>query len=165
MSLPNAEALVHALQRLPPREAQLLTLRFVEGAGLEGVSRAYGISAAAARIHTLRAARLLEVALERRADHDAPVLPLDAPPRSDAEDGREANALEEALALPSPSASKLPTLLRALREHAPEIRRLSAELEARQRASPAQRRADLLRRAAVVALVALALWLYLRGGK
>lgn len=170
---PDAEALVLALRRLPPREAQLLTLRFVEASGLEGVAKAYGVAPAAVPIHTLRAARLLQVALARPGH--AVILPLDAKPRSDVEDAREAAALEASLDAgpergrePRPGvphgADGLAPLLRALTVQASEIRRLSAELEARQRASPAQRRADLLRRVAVVALVALAVWLYLRGG-
>ncbi len=175
---PDALALVLALRRLPPREAQLLTLRFVEGLGRGGVAKAYGVSPAVVPVHTLRAARLLQAALAPSGG--APLLPLDAKPRSDVEDAREAAALESSLdAAPEPGREVRPgdppgassevaglaLSLRALTLHASEVRRLTAELEARQRASPARRRADLLRRVAVVALVALALWLYLGGGK
>jgi Sigma-70, region 4 len=53
-------------------------------------------------------------------------------------------------------------LLLHLRALAPEVRRLADAKEREEANSPERRRAEWLRRLALVALVALALWLYLR---
>ncbi len=163
---PTPEELARALGRLPPRDAAWLRRRYVDGEGLQGCARAFGVAEQTVPLHTLRAARLLLAALSSAAPGSAegdrpgrepPVTPRDAPPLSDAEESQLAARLE---------AGTEPTLcppLRALAGHARDIRRLEAAWEEAAQASPERRRQDWLRRGALLGLVALALWLYLRG--
>src|ERR1700752_1852828 len=75
---PDAPTLWRALTRIPPRSAQLLTFRCVEGKSLEDCAALYGVSTQALGVHLLRAASQLRVALEDPGAKD-PVLPSDVP--------------------------------------------------------------------------------------
>jgi hypothetical protein len=151
---PDAASLWRALSRIPPRSAQLLVFRCVERRSPGECAALYGTSREALDVHVLRAAALLEEALK---DPGAgPVLPSDAPEMPFEWEVQQARSLEQ---------SRFAGILSALEEHGPDIRRLYREAEQAELASPAARRADLLRRVGLVALIALALWLYLRNGR
>lgn len=168
----NANVLWSALVRLPPRTAQLLMLRFVDGRSDAEAAELYGIPLTAFGVQVLRAARMLRRALESKGS--APLLPIaEAQPFAEerAEGGlllsraSAPEAIEAAATVPASEIDQLAALLRDLRAHGTEIRALEkAHLEAELQ-SPAHRRKEWLRRIGLVALIALAVWLYRHGGR
>jgi ferric-dicitrate binding protein FerR (iron transport regulator) len=80
------------------------------------------------------------------------------------EEDRSIAATEPAPARPEydDDLAGLESLLLHLRAVGPEIRRLAETRAREEETSPAHRRREWLRRIALAALVALALWLYLR---
>lgn len=149
--VPAAE-LARALHRMPPRHAQVLGVRCLEGRGRAEAAAHYRVPAQSYDLLLLRAARDLGAALE-----GAP------PPRPDpfGVEASAAQALREHLEHPPPAApapEPLARALDALRSQGPEVRRELERLEAQDAASPARRRETHLRRAAVVAVLALTAW-------
>lgn len=162
----NAQTFWAALRRLPPRFSQLLQFRFIDGRSDSDCAELYGITLAALAVHVLRAARLLQYALEHGGTE--PLLPLAEPMPAESERALAARLLAR-LAAPTVDADSevgpLAIMLKELSRCGSEIRALArAHLEAELR-SPAYRRKELLRRAALIALLALAGWLYLRMGR
>ena len=156
----GAAELFAALSRLPPRSAQILSYRVLEARSAAECARLYGTEEAAIAVHVFRAARLLITAFSSRTKrvllpYDEPALPAD-------EERRRARELADALD-GSIERDALSTLLLRVRALAPEIRRIAEAKAQADAASPAHRRAEWLRRVAIAAFAALALWLYLRG--
>jgi hypothetical protein len=151
---PSPEALCTALRALEPRATAALTRRLLEDRALEACAAFYGVSPEAFSVRLLRAGLSLTEALG---------LPVPAP-SSEAEEATWARALVRALedAGASIPAALEPTvaLCRRVREVGPEV---VAALEAAEREeadSPRRRREDLLRRLAVVLLLAVTAYLY-----
>lgn len=166
----RVHALWTALRALPPRDARRLQLRLVEGRSDAECAQLYGSSLSAFGVHLLRAARLFQQALQRGGP--GPLLPSAAPVDPEVERAEGARLLARlgagASGESAPGEDELGLLLPLLRElgaRGAELRALDqaqvrAELE-----SPAHRRREWLRRIALAALIALAVWLYLRTGR
>lgn len=161
---PDGPALWRALRRLPGRHAQLLMSMYVERREDGVVAALYGIGQEALEVHRLRAATLLVKALTTPGND--PVLPV-AQKLSTAEERRKAERLSAAIAGSEPGTGD-PHLdacarsLQALRHRGAQVQ-AAAEAEALAwERSPEHRRAELIRRIALVALIALAAWLYFR---
>ncbi|MGA9524778.1 MAG: hypothetical protein WBV82_25190 [Myxococcaceae bacterium] len=173
---PDAASLWRALTRIPPRSAQLLMFRFVDGRSPAECMALYGIAPDALEIHLLRAASLLwEAARPERRSH-RPVLPSDVPVLPREEERRWARQLVARLAgAKEPAISpereadaqleRLAGMLELLRQRGLEVRALAEQSAREELESPSARRADLLRRMALLALIGLAVWLYLRNGR
>ena len=172
---PDAAALWRALTRIPPRSAQLLMFRFVEGRSPAECVALYGIAPDALEIHLLRASTFLWEAAQpdRRRE---PVLPSDVPAQPRQEERQWARQLAARLAgvkapgiAPESDAGghieQLADMLELLRERGPEVRALAEQSAREELESPSARRAELLRRIALLALIGLAVWLYLRNGR
>lgn len=173
--------LVRALRALPPRQERLLAMRLLEKASDAACAAHYGITQEAFGLHLLRALDALADALAGRISRPGQA--------TQAQDLEWSAALNRALlhaettsssgGTPSnPDVARVhvatddddaPAALRTrialalqLREHGSALR---AGLEAAERAdadSPKRRRVEALRLAAIVALLALALWFGLR---
>lgn len=146
--------LLAALRALPYREAAFLLTRLTQGRSQEESAAFYGISPEAFSVHFLRAA----LGLSREAS-----LPC-RPPENDAEEDVWARALAGALeqdtgAVPPPLAATL-ALCRRMRALGQEIAGALQAAEREEEDSPRRRREDVLRRLAVLALLALTAWLY-----
>ena len=63
------------------------------------------------------------------------------------------------------SSKRLAGMLELLRQRGLEVRALAEQSAREELESPSARRADLLRRMALLALIGLAVWLYLRNGR
>lgn len=163
---PDGPALWRALRRLPGRHAQLLMSLFVERREDAVVAALYGIGSEALEVHRLRAATLLVKALSTPGSD--PVLPV-AQRLSFAEERRRARRLTAAISGAEPASGdpELQTCahsLQALRRQGAQVQ-AAAESEALAwERSPEHRRAELIRKLALVALIALAAWLYFRSG-
>ena len=68
-SLPEREALTHALRTLPPDYQLVVHLRLVEGYAFDEVARVMGRTVGACQMLMLRAGRALREALEREGIH------------------------------------------------------------------------------------------------
>lgn len=153
MSSPDPTQLASALRKLEPRLRQVLTWRFVQDVPEERCASLLGIPEQALRIHLVRALRALDAELSFR------------PPEltSDEEEARLSGLLgKEGTELTDGTTRRLAALSAALRSQGAAILReqKAAELAAEQ--SPARAREDLLRRLAIVALIALAAFFYWR---
>lgn len=155
---PDARTLFDALGRLPPRDAQKLTFRLVEKKSTSECAALYGISADAFAIGLYRAGRLLQVALTS----DGPVLPSAHPPEPDAVERERALALTRALDGGASADDGLVALLRRTEEAGPELKALAREQERAYLASPRAQRMEWLRRGALLVLLLVAVYLYLR---
>ncbi len=175
---PDAAAMWRALSRLPPRSAQLLMFRFVDGRSPAECMALYGIDPDALEIHVLRAGDLLWAAAASPGP-GGPLLPSDVPARPREEERATARQLSSRLARaaehdgppadhPEAQLARLADMLEQLRQCGPEVRALAERAAREDLESPSARRADLLRRIALLALIGLALWrgwLYLRNGR
>ncbi|MFZ5471146.1 MAG: hypothetical protein ACOZIN_17125 [Myxococcota bacterium] len=137
------------LQALPPRSAQVLYLRQVQGMNREACARFYGVTLPALDVMTLRAARAY-------AQTPAPL------PREEEEalGARLAFALEGS-ATSTPAPPELVAPLTRLREVGPMLRQRMEEAEREEESSPSRRRETWIRRALVVLIVALSAYFYL----
>lgn len=158
MPVRDAQTLLNALERLPARELQRLWFRFVEGRSTAECLALYGVSREAFALSLHRSARMFERALSS----NAPLLPLDVPALPAHAETTAARTLLEELDSQPLAPSPLRQLLSQLQAHAPELKQLLAEKERAYLASPKAKRADLLRRIALLALLLAAGWLYLR---
>ncbi|WP_043428392.1 hypothetical protein [Cystobacter fuscus] len=146
--------LLAALRALPYREAAFLLTRLTQGRSLEESAAFYGISPEAFSVHFLRAA----LGLSRAAS-----LPC-RPPENDAQEDVWARALAGALeqdteGVPTALAATL-ALCRRMRALGQEVTGALQAAEREEENSPRRRREDVLRRLAVLALLALTAWLY-----
>ncbi|WP_434380375.1 hypothetical protein [Melittangium boletus] len=147
--------LTPVLRALPPRAAALLLMRLAQGRPRAGCAAFYGIRPEVFDIHLLRAALALSRAL---------ALPV-REPETDAEETLWAQALAGSL---DEASARVPMALRAtgalcerLRALGPELAAALQAAERAEEASPASKREDLLRRLAILALLALTAYLYL----
>lgn len=143
------EALFRALQQLPPRAAQTLLFRCVERRTAEGCAALYGIGLEQWKLLFFEAARGLVGEVDPLPDAQRVGL------------AAQLHAAFEGTAEPAELAHLL-TPLRRLVEHREEIERLRAEAERAAAASPARARETWLRRLAVVAIIAVSLFVWLR---
>ena len=153
------EQLRRLLKSLPPRSAQALSFRLLDGLTREECARAYGISLSAFDVMLLRAARDLAAA-EQRAPQE-PAIPF-------AEEQRLASALAATLESPRPAETRAAPAREAalLEELAAAAAPLEAAIRAAERAeeaSPGRRRENLIRWALVAAIVLLTAYFYLHG--
>lgn len=155
VSLLSAVELSAALRALPYRASAFLVMRLVRGQSLEACAAFYGISPSAFSIHLLRAALELTRML---------ALPY-RPPENEVEEDVWARSLTEALERESVgTASALTGVVDVCRRVLALGPGVAAALDAAEREeeqSPRRRREEWLRKLAVLALVALTLWLYL----
>jgi hypothetical protein len=166
--LPSPEDLRQALGALPPREGQLLGRLLLDALPPRACARLYGISEEALAVHLLRAGRNLAHALGPGGGS--------APPEEEASDEverREAAALWRALFAPvgepAPGVPGRPEAPGALAPLLGHVRASAGAVRAAlQRAadeaadSPAGRREELARRAAILLLVGLTAYFLLR---
>ncbi len=150
----SAAVLGTALRALPYRTSAFLVTHLVQRRTLVASATFYGISPQAFCVHLLRAA--LALARETGLSSRQPV--------SDAEEDVWARALGEALehetAAVPPALADTVGVCQRLRAVGPEVAAMLAEAERAAEESPKRRREDLLRRLAVLALLALTAWLY-----
>jgi hypothetical protein len=167
----DPESLLSALRLLPPRSTQVLMFRFADRRPEAELAGLYGISVRALRVHLARALGLLEEALRAsaQAGDEGRVRPLLPEAGLQAASTAAEDALAEALFSSPPERSALATRLGALAEAlaacGPRLRELEARHALAEAQSPSARRHDLLRRLALVGLISLAVWLYLRSGR
>lgn len=151
----SAASLCAALRVLPYRATTLLVMRLVQGRSLEDCAVFYGITPEAFRVHLLRAGLELTRAL---------ALPC-RPPENDAEEEVWARSLSEALeretASVAPALGATVDVCRRVRAAGPEVTAALEAAEREEERSPRRQREDWLRRLAVLALLALTVWLYL----
>lgn len=150
----SAAELGAALRALPYRTSAFLVTHLVQRRALAASAAFYGISPEAFSVHLLRAA--LELARRVGGTGRAP--------GSDVEEEVWARALTEALeregaAVPSAVAEGV-ALCRRLHALGPEVTAVLEATEREEERSPKRRREDVLRRLAVLALLALTAWLY-----
>lgn len=152
----DSDRLVAALLELPSRQAALLELRFVDGKSDAEISKLYGMSDDAYRVHLLRAARALTAAympVWGKAERDV----------SYESELAEAELLVTALAGPSGGDAAVggpAKTVRHLAANAPAVRRKLDQAAAVEAASPAAQREIWIRRALVVVLLAVTAVLY-----
>src|SRR5262245_2099959 len=127
---PDAASLRRALSLVPPRSAQLLVFRYVEGRSPDECAALHGTSREALEVPLFRAAAYLAAALERPGC--GPVLPSDVPEMPFEWEMQQARRLEQ---------SRYVGILSELELHGPEIRRLFREAEQAELESPATKRA------------------------
>jgi hypothetical protein len=164
VDFPDAASMWRALTRIPPRSAQLLMFRFVDGRSPAECVALYGTAPDALEIHLLRASGLLQAAAHRQR----PVLPSDVPALPRNEEQHRARLLASRLAGGTGAedpVEQLAWMLEQLRQRGPEVRALAEQSAREELESPSARRADLLRRIALLTLIGLAIWLYLRNGR
>ncbi|HSP80811.1 MAG TPA: hypothetical protein VLQ93_19950 [Myxococcaceae bacterium] len=155
MSLLSAAELAEALRKLPNRQMGFLLGRLVRRRSLEACAAFYGITPEAFSVHLLRAGLALT---------EATALPC-RPPIDEAEEVEWARALSEALEeetakVPSPLVRTV-KLCRRLRELGPQVEATLEAAEREEEESPKRRREELVRRLAILVLLALTAWLYL----
>lgn len=172
----DTERLVTALRELEPRPARLLELRLLYGKTDAEVAIHFGMPSDAYSVHLLRAARSFMAAympVWGRADRDVPVeleqtegaqlveaLSSGSSLGSGSGSGSDADADADAGAHPSPVIHDLARALRHLRDHGPAVRARLEQLQNAEAASPAAHRETLIRRALIVVLVVVTLYLY-----
>jgi hypothetical protein len=159
----DVDGLLAALNRLHPRALQVLLARFVaqtdSGPGRDRARFAtfYGVELPAADLLLFRAAREFEAALDG-------VPP--SPPRDFDDEQRASAELVAALESPTPPMSqrlgRLVDALRALTTHAATIRDRLSAAERAELESPEYARETWLRRIAIVLVLALSGWFYLK---
>jgi hypothetical protein len=141
------------LRAISPRSAQALVLRLVEGTPREACAAAYGIRPES-----------WDVKLNRALAEYCARPPLEALPY--AQEAADAQALGAALETGSPPGdARLAHLWRAaqpLQENGAAVRRALDAAAAADESSPARRREEWLRKAAILAIVALTAFFYLR---
>lgn len=143
--------LQRALAAMPPRAAQTLLFRCVEQHSTDACAALYGVGLPQWRILFFDAARALI----------GEVRPL--PDAERATRAAELDALYgDPRASPRPDQAPLLTPLRALAEHRGEVRRLLIDAERAAEASPARAREAWLRRIAVVAIIAVSIFVWMR---
>lgn len=149
-------ALFEALQRAPTRSAEVLARVCLDGWPLAQLASRYGVSDEAAARLLLRSTRDLERAA-RGEQRPAPPLP-------DADAGAQAAQLVKALGgePPAESIQGPAALLTALATHAVGLQRRRREAEEAAASAPARRRETWLRRALIIAVLAVGGWLYWR---
>lgn len=151
----SAPELSAALRAQPYRASAFLVMRLVRGQSLEDCAAFYGISPSAFSTHLLRAALELTRTL---------TLPC-RPPENEAEEDVWARGLADALEHESVGAASALTgvvdVCRRVRALGSEVAAALDAAEQEEEQSPRRRREELLRKLAVLALVALTLWLYL----
>ncbi|HEX4620524.1 MAG TPA: hypothetical protein VH208_03065 [Myxococcaceae bacterium] len=146
------EALRDRLRAMEPRAAHVLVMRWVDGRSRAECAAAFGIRPEAFDVKLWRATRALlepDARMERFESEQLAAAAL-------------ARAMDGGAAA-EPGVASAATLASELRAHAPALR---AALDAAARAdedSPARRREDWLRRGAIVLIVALTAFFYLRG--
>lgn len=151
------EAALHdALQRTPPRSAEVLSRVALDGWTVPTLAERYGVPAASASVLLLRSLRDFDAAANRA--------PTPARPLPDADEAVQAEALARALegGATSDAVRPLAEALRALATHREGVKRRLAEAERLAAESPARRRETWLRRIAIVVVLALSAWFYWR---
>lgn len=142
--------LLSALERMPPRSAEVVKALALGGLDRAGMAERYGISPEAADVLTWRAARDLVAAIKNTRE---PPLPHEV-------ELREAKALADALSSRSPHPLATPLLeIVAERE---EVRAALAKAAAEAERSPARARETWLRRLAIAVLLALTAYFFWR---
>lgn len=152
----DTERQVAALHALEPRAARLLELRFVEGRPDVEVAAHYGMPPAAYDVHLLRTGRMFLAAHE----WEGHVAQRDVPLEVEQNEGRQ---LVEALSAdrdPAASIADVCLALRRLSKNAAAVKARMAQLQREELDSPAAHRETLIRRALVVILVLVTLYLY-----
>ncbi len=134
--------LADLLLAMPPRSAQVLGNRFLEGRSREDCAALYGLTLESWDALLFRSAR------EFGVPHPASISYEDE--------------VREAAALRSQLESDPSHPLNALTQHRDEVRRLLVEAELKAEASPARARETLLRRLAIVAILVLSAYFYWR---
>jgi hypothetical protein len=129
--------LTEALLKMPPRSAQVLGHRFVQGLSREACAELYGVTPEAWDVLLLRAARDFEG---------------QAAPQPFEVEQQQAAALST-----HPEQTQA---LQALITHREEVRRRLDEAEARAEASPERKRESLLRWIAIITIALLSLYFY-----
>lgn len=147
----EAERIRLRLQALAPRSTRALTLRLLKGLSRSECASFYGISPQAFDLMFLRAAR------EYQGEPQG-ALPFET-------ESRQATLLSQALEQGATATAELAPLAERLREVSRLAREVSQRIEEAWRveeASPRRRREDWIRRALILAVVALALFFYWR---
>lgn len=155
------ERIRQTLEAIPPRSAHVLTLRLVEGLSRDECARLYGIRPEAFDFLLLRAAR--EYAAEGHARELSGAPP--PPPRAFEAEALQAAALAAALDGTASAPAEVAAMAEALRgvaARAPEVRERLLAAERALEASPRHRRETWLRRLAILAIVALTAYFYVR---
>jgi hypothetical protein len=129
--------LTAVLLKMPPRSAQVLGHRFVQGLSREACAELYGVTPEAWDVLLLRAARDFE-----------------------GQTGPQSFEIEQQQAAGLRTQLEDSHALKALTTHREEIQRLLDEAEARAEASPERKRETLLRWIAIVTIAALSLYFY-----
>lgn len=141
-----------ALAQMPSRSAQILIFRCVEGRAPADCAALYGVGLPQWEVLQLEAARALAGQTLPLADAERANLGRRLAAQLDAPEPVEADAEVDALT----------GLLRSLRSNGPELQRLLLEAERAGAASPARAREAWLRRLAVVVILAVSLFVWLR---
>ena len=139
--------LQRALAAMPPRAAQTLVFRCVEGRSAAECAALYGIGLPQWQLLFLDAARSLV----------GQSAPLDDQARPDLAQ-RLQRLLDEGGSEPDPLVDRL----RGLTEHRDEVRRLTLAAEEAAARSPARQREGWLRRIAVVLIIVASIYVWLR---
>lgn len=151
MSPPEAQRLADALHAMPPRDAKLLLRAVRAERPLEAVAAAHGVDVRGAAV-------LLAEALERLGAQ------LDGKrwrPGGWAERSAQAETLARALTLPA-STSAAPRRFRELQDALPETQAALEEALRREDEAPARRVEEWLRGLAILAILAIVAWSYVR---
>jgi hypothetical protein len=145
--------LQRALGRMPSRAAQTLILRCLEGRSVETCASLYGVGVPQWQILFFDAARALAG---------------DPVPLADPQRARLADRLQRAAGPPEqgsmhePRIVALAALLQSLVDQRDEVQRLLFEAERAEASSPARVRETWLRRLAVVVIIAVSLFVWMR---
>jgi hypothetical protein len=183
------DAAIHqALSRAPPRSAQVVMRVGLDGWTLAQLAEHYGVASDAAAVLLLRALRDLHASLEGRpapaapqpAEEERPVAhelaralesiatsERDVPNGTSAPAGASSASRSAACPGEDSSSQKATTevrlhleRLRAIAAHRDAVRRRIADAEEAAARAPARARENWLRRAAILAILALSAWFY-----